>query len=68
MSDLARIRVDWHQMEYNWDLKKKVFSVHFGSPSQNEQRTDLKSPWFVPFGVNLAQMKAKSDIPVRSGK
>ena len=31
------------------------FSVHFGSMSQNEQKTYVESPRFVPFGVKLAQ-------------
>ena len=46
MSGLAPIGLDWHQM----------------APRQNEQKTDLKNLFFVPFrfGVNLAQLKLKS--------
>ena len=40
------------------------FSVPFGSVSQNEQKTDLKSPRFVQFGVNLRESVTNSEIPV----
>ena len=32
-------------------------------PRQNVLKLILKSPRFVPFGVNLTQFEAKSDIP-----
>ena len=32
------------------------------SVSQNEQKTDLKSPIFIPFVTNMDQLQAKSDI------
>ena len=31
--------------------------------SQNVLESDLKSPIFVPFGANLTQFGAKSDLP-----
>ena len=33
--------------------------------THNVQKTDLKSSTFVPFSTNLAQLEAKSDIPVK---
>ena len=35
------------------------------SPGQNEQKTDLKSPRFVPFGADLVQLEAESDMADR---
>ena len=36
----------------------KISSVHLGSARQNVLKLILKSPIFVPFGVNLTQFKA----------
>ena len=42
-----------------WDFKDK-FSVHFGA-----EKTDVNSPSFVPFGVNLAQFEDRSVLSDR---
>ena len=36
---------------------------HFGPFSKNVQKSDLKSPEIIPFGVNLTHFRAKSGIP-----
>ena len=61
MAELVSNCPDKPKMEQIWDFSDQ-FSVHFGSVSQNEQKTDLKCPRFVPFGDNLALFEAKSDI------
>ena len=40
----------------NSGLFKDQISVHFGSPSQNERKFDLKKLRFVSFGVNLIHL------------
>ena len=47
-----QIGSDWPQMGQIWDFLRSV-SVHFGAVRQNVLKLVLKSPRFVPFGVNL---------------
>ena len=37
--------------------------MHFGSPSQNVLKSDLKGPGFVAFRANITHFGPKSDIP-----
>ena len=60
------VHILW-QIWPKWDksgTSEDQFSVHFGWVSQNERELTFKSPRFVPFDTNLAQLEAKSDTLV----
>ena len=54
MLGLFQIWSDWPQIEQIWDFLRSV-SVRFGA-------LILKSPRFIPFGVNLTQFGTNLDI------
>ena len=50
---------DWPQMGQIRDFFRSDFSTFW----RGANKSDLKNPWFVPFGANLTHFGTKSDIP-----
>ena len=57
---------DWHQKQHIWEVLRSVFSIYSGCQPKILRKLILKSPKCVPFGANLAQCGANSDIPTTS--